>query len=252
MHQFQSSCIDDMVVGKARKKEGYYICPIGCEERKVPFVISLNKAKIVTVKETSNTLVLKCKDAAATRFMDELNERIIDEVRTNSSTWFNSSIDNDLIDEYYISTLQYDRKQGETIRIKCTNLEDIEAGTAKLANLQIVLTLKHLKFFKQKFFAEFQVEGIESVASGSGFVDDDDEDCFVEDECPLPSYDEVMAIKQETLAKMGAVRAQIATELDQLSIKNEQVKSFVKNLEMVKDLYDIIKMCEEGQIILCD
>jgi hypothetical protein len=253
----QSSPIDDIVIGKAKKREGYYICPIGCEERKVPFIICLNKAKIISVKETSNTIVVKCKNA--TRYMDDLNEKIINIVRTNSSSWFNSSIDTDLIDEFYISTLQYDRKLGETIRIKCSNPEDIEEKHLQTPS-HIILTLKHLKFYKQKFFAEFQVEDIDvdnaNTLAGHCFVDDDDEQGAFsmddEDECPLPSVEEVMAIKNDTLTKLGELQTQLTQEVQKLNTKLENICDFVQKIETTKDLYQIIKMCEDIEILNCD
>jgi hypothetical protein len=115
-----SSNIDYLTIQKAKKKEGFYLCPIGCNGIKTPFVITFNKAKLLNLRETSSTVIIKCKNMS--KYMDELNEKIIDTVHNNSGAWFNSSIDDELIEEYYISTLQYDKKKGETLRLKIKNM----------------------------------------------------------------------------------------------------------------------------------
>lgn len=247
-----SSDLECLVVDKAKKKDGYYLCPI-CAEEKQPFVIVINKAKVLKIKETSNTVVIKSKYSPSTRFMDDLNEKILDIVRINSPLWFNSSIDNDLIDEYYISTLQYDKKQGETIRLKCINIDDFSELQEQSKCLDIVFTLKHLKFYRQKFFAEFQIESLSINDEQSAlFLDDesDDENVY-SDEMPVPPYEEILVIKKDCLEKLDNFGADLQSQVQNLKDKLREIELCYERLAASQKLESILIYCDEGERLMC-
>lgn len=259
----QSSDLEHLVIGKAKKKEGFYVCPVSCEERANPFVVVLKKAQILRVKETSNTVIIKTRDKVSSRYMDKLNEKIIDIVSTNTSSWFNSNIDNDLIDEYYISTLQYDQKNGETLRLKCINIEEISENNniqanTRLQGLELVLVLKHLKFYKQKFFAEFEIENIDSK-NEMMFLETDVKNDPIEDpyeyydetEIPLPTVDELMTIKTENLKVLNEYQSTLQKQIETLSIKVDNIKMCQEKLENA-NTYDSIMSCSsECEVLMC-
>lgn len=242
-----SSVIDTIVIGKARKNEGFYICNVTTSD-KSPFVVTIDKAQVLNVKETSNTVILKSK--CSVRYMDDLNDKIIDIVKQNSSNWFSTSIDNELIDEYYISTLQYDKKRGETIRIKVRNIDEIVDKEIS-GHVKFTLVLKYLKFYKQKFFAEFNIEGIEAAElCNDVFLDDDCED---DQEYALPSYEEVQAIRMDCLQKLYSSRNKILEQMEKIQTQSQMLDGAIENLEMCTDLNQITELCEEYQMMLvCD
>ncbi len=249
---FQSSSISDIHIGKAKKKEGFYLCPVNLENRN-SFNVVLKEASIVNIKEISNTLIIKSKSSSG--YMDKLNDKIVETVRLNSSTWFNSSIDDDVIEEYFISTLQYDKKNGETIRIKVKNIDELEASQLD-GRLTLVLTLKHIKFFRQKFFPEFQIESITSGnhVNSMDFVDDSDNDDFdVDDEeVPLPSFEEVQNIKKECLENLEKKQTSLKAKLTELQESYTSVNNSINLLQKCNDIAEIIKCCEEYQNFICD
>lgn len=242
-----SSAIDTIVIGKARKNEGFYICNVTTSD-KSPFVVTLDKAQVLTIKETSNTVILKSK--CSVRYMDDLNDKIIDIVKQNSSNWFSTSIDNELIDEYYISTLQYDKKRGETIRIKVRNIDEIIDKQIS-GHVKLVLVLKYLKFYKQKFFAEFNIESVETTElCNDVFLDDDCED---DQEYALPSYEEIQVIRMDCLQKLYTFRNKILEQMEQCQTQSQKLDDAIENLEMCTDMNQITELCEEYQMMLvCD
>lgn len=243
--------IDNIVVGHAKKKEGYYVCPLGHLKSKTPFTFYVQNAKLLDVKDSSNTVLFKCKSMA--QYFDDLNTKIISLVKTHSNEWFSTNIDVDLIDEYYISTLHYDRKTGETMRIKVKNVEEIEEEhfTGKVSFL---LTLKFIKFLKQKFFLEFEIVEVKSCLNNDAFQDvsDDSYDMDVIDDEDLitPSVDEVNTIKNDTLQllhnRRHTIRRQIVDHNDIL----KQIENAIGNLEKACGSQNIIKLCEDYQILV--
>jgi len=245
-----SSEIDTIVIGKARKNEGFYICNVSTLN-KSPFVVTIDKAQVLTIKETSNTVILKSK--CSVRYMDDLNDKIIDIVKQNSTNWFSTSIDNELIDEYYISTLQYDKKRGETIRIKVRNIDEV-VDRQFSGPVKFTLVLKYLKFYKQKFFAEFNIEGIETVEliqpCNDVFLDDDCEDCEDYHEYALPSFEEIQTIRMDCLQKLYSSRNKILEQMEKCQTQSQTLDNAIENLETCTDFNLITELCEEYQMML--
>lgn len=249
---YETSHIDKLIIGKAKKKEGFYVCPV-----KGTFTIVFPRSSIVTIKETSNTLILKSKDKSITRYMDDLNNKILSIVRNNSATWFNTRIDDDLIDEYYISTLQYDKRQGETIRLKIKNLDEVEEAKDFDTDVKVVVIFKGLKFYKQKFYPEFQVDMVEGYENDGEPMFQDDEhmdELFVdEDEHPLPSYEEVMSMKDEYMKSLKKSCDELANKLQEIeSLYNEKFEKLT-NLASSENIAEIIELCEDyAKSLECD
>jgi hypothetical protein len=243
--EYTTSMIETLQISKARKKEGYYLCPV-----KDTFTIDFKRAHVLSIKGTSNTLIIKSKEM--TRYMDSLNDKIIKIVQDNSTYWFNTHIDNDLIDEYYISTLQYDKRRGETIRLKVKNIDELDDVDVMDAPSRIVVSLKHLKFFKQKFYPEFQIELLEEAEDAENtdetclFNDTTHDDLYVdEDEHPLPSFEEVMSMKEEFVSVLKKECDDLADKM--LEIEEAYKDKFEKltYLQNCDNLSKIIEFCEE-------
>lgn len=254
---YSCSEVTDIQISKAKKREGFYICPVTSSSSRSPFIVCLNGATIIDVKETSHTVVMKCK--GMTHYMDSLNDIILDVVRENSSSWFSTRIDDDLIDEYYISTLQYDKKKGETIRIKIKNIEEIEEQFQD-CKINIVLSLKYIKFYKQKFFPEFELQLIEhsvyqSEKCALEFLETSDEEggfSSDEEEVPLPSYEEIHAMKTECIEKLYDSKSVFEDSYTSIAKKLTKVGDAIHKLETCNDFSTIIRLCEEYQNISCD
>lgn len=234
---YTMTSIDNLAFSKAKKKEGFYICPV-----KGTFTLRLDNVSIDSIKDTSNTIILKCKDKEITKYMDDFNQKILTIVTDNSSSWFNANIDSDLIEEYYISTLQYDKKRGETIRLKLRNIEDAKYVDK---NVSIALSLKNLKFFKQKFYPEFQIEVVEEIENHHNLeMYSDDEFYGDEEEHPVPSYEEVMTMKEECMKELRNKCDELTEQICQIEKDYNECFEKLAKLDSCENISDIIKLCE--------
>lgn len=254
MTNHMSSPIDDLIIQKAKKKEGFYVCPIGCITVNNPFSLYFDKVTILQLRETSGSLVFKCKPMC--KYMDELNEKIIDIVRENSGSWFKTSIDEDFIEEYYISTLQYDKKRGETIRLKVKNIDELDHDVVD-TNGTLHVTLKNLKFYKQKFFPVF--EFVSFVPCADNLPHDEDMFCLNDeewdeddDEVPKPTFDEVHLMKHETISSLTNKHMSLMELINNTNETCSVLENAIEQLKNCKDLNTIIQMCETYQNLICE
>jgi len=116
----------------------------------------------------------------------DVAEHIINVVKNNFSTWFNSQMSEDLVDDFFSHPLTYDKKYGDVIRAKVDNV-DIVTDLNQRSNL--VLVLNHIRIYKQKFQLEWTIESIECSSD-----DVSDDEGF---EIPLDE------IKQEYIEKLS-------------------------------------------------
>jgi len=256
-----SSNIEHLTIQKAKKKEGFYLCPVGCIEMKTPFVITFNTAKMLYLRETSSTIIIKCKNMS--KYMDELNDKIIETVRDNSRAWFNSSIDDELIEEYYISTLQYDKKRGETIRLKVKNIDELDHDLLDVTG-SLTVCLKYLKFYKQKFFPEFDIvsfkpnehvgdiHNIPMFSSESEDEDGVDFDNEAEEEIPKPSFEEIYTMKAEMLNQLYSRNEMLKSQMTDIQRQLESFTDAIQNLEKSNEPNNIIKICDAYQNLICE
>lgn len=246
-----SNSLDDIIVQKAKRKDGVYVCNVYLKGKQ-PFCLWFPSATILDTRKSSNTIIVQSKKM--NRYMDELNERIIAIVKENTYSWFNTNIDEELIDEYFISTLGFNKKCGEFIRLKLTNIEELEDHVHANGKYDINLTLRHIKFYKQKFYPEFQIEEIKPAQSEPVFVDDESDDFVVDEEEdePLPSFDEVDSMRHDFLTKLGLLRDTVHNQVSELQDKLKQVESHISNLQNCSDVHSIIKACDECQNFVCE
>lgn len=241
MTDYKTTDISQLTFGKARKKEGFYICPVKGE-----FSLCFNNVYIINIKESSNTLIIKCKEKETTKYLDDFNRKVLDIVIRKSASWFNTSIDADLIEEYYISTLQYDKQRGETIRLKVKNIDDIEEVKEFEGTISITLSLKYLKFFKQKFYPEFQVEVIETLDNNENILElySDDEYCEDDEEHPVPSYEEIMIMKEECMKTLRDHCNNLTETLCRIEKEYNETFEKLTKLGNSENIKDIIELCE--------
>lgn len=228
--------IEQLHVGKARKKNGYYTCPIQSSNKRDSFLISVNAAQLLDVKESSSTLLLKSKDTL--NYMNELSSLILSVVELNHESWFNSSIDDAYIEEMFVAPIYYDPKHGAILRIRIKNLEEFSLTSFVGKKVNIVLDLKSMMFARQKFFLNFKLSDIQEHNVSSNFVDDDEGTDDDDTDDLTPSFDDVIAIKQEKLQELEELRASLFEQVQNLSTK-------ISFLSSCNTIPEILKACEE-------
>lgn len=231
--------LNQLHVGKARKKNGYYVCPIQSTNKRDPFVVSINSAHLLDVKDSSSTVLLKCKDMLP--FMNELSTLIIGVVELNHESWFSSSIDDAYIEEMFVAPIFYDPKHGAILRIRIKNMEEFPLTSFIGKKVNIVLDLKSMTFARQKFFLTFKVQDINEQSVANRFVDEDEQEQDTDDEESddlTPSFEDVLAIKHEKLQQLEERRASLFEQVQSLSSK-------ISFLTSCNTIPEILKACEE-------
>jgi hypothetical protein len=210
-------------VGKARKKNGHYTCPI-YSNKKEPFYVHFNGALVMGIKDVGNTVILK--------------------VELNHTEWFNSSIDESFIEEYFTTPIHYDNKNGVALRLKLKNIEDIEHIHVN-NKINVTFVLKNITFLRQKFYPVFEVHSIASIEQEQDFpIDVDEIDEEVDDDV-VPSFEEVMAIKNETLQQLQTHTSVLQKEIDTSTTRLRNLLTYKTKLENCNLIGEILKYCEE-------
>jgi hypothetical protein len=231
-------------VGKARKKNGHYMCPI-YSNKKEPFYVHFDGALVMGIKDVGNTVILKCKSALA--YIDELTSVLLKVVELNHTEWFNSSIDESFIEEYFTTPIHYDNKNGVVLRLKLKNIEDIEHIHVN-NKINVTFVLKNITFLRQKFYPVFEVHSVASIEKEHGFpidVDEIDEINEEVDDDVVPSFEEVMAIKNETLQQLQRHTTKLQKEIDTLTTRLRNLLTYKTKLENCNLIGEILKYCEE-------
>ena len=117
--------------------------------------------------------------------------------------------------------------------------------------VRVVVSLKHLKFHKQKFYPEFQVELIEAIetSNDSMFQDDEYDNEIYEnyEEHPVPSYEEVMSIKEECIASLKKECDGFADKIREFEDLYKAQFEKLTYLQNCVELSEIVELCEEYQ-----
>jgi hypothetical protein len=243
MDDIHSSPVSTFTVGKARKKNGFYMCPI-YSNKKNPFYVHFDGALVIGIKDVGNTMILKCKSALS--YMDELTSVLLKIVELNHTEWFNSSIDESFIEEYFTTPIHYDNRNGVVLRLKLKNIEDIEHIHLN-QKTNITLILKNITFLRQKFYPVFEVHSVSPIEQANDFhVDDIEEDAEDDDDDDVvPSFEEVLAIRNETLLQLQRHTSILQKEIDTSTTRLRNLLSYKSKLENCKLIDEILKCCEE-------
>jgi hypothetical protein len=229
--------MENLTIAKPkRSSDGTFTCNI-----KQPFIINLQNSQLVHIKETNDQaqfIFLKNKNLY--NYVYDLNNNIIEIVKSNCSSWFNTNMNPDLIDDYYTNTLIYDKTHGDLIKLKLTGT-DLLPNELIGNNINIELNAIHLRFYKQKFVLETTIKTYEIA---SDIIDFSDEENTIlsdnEDDEPYPSQTELDEMKMEVVHKL---QAEINEINEKLIVLNKQKNK----MEEAREIQEIIKLYNEFQ-----
>jgi hypothetical protein len=225
----------ELIIAKPKKVDGTFICAI-----KNSLKIELPSCHLIHIKETNDQaqfIFLKNKNLC--NYMYDINNQIISIVKENCTTWFNTNMNPDLIDDYYTNTLVYDKTHGELIKIKIVGDLLPESMIGNIYNFEF--NAIHLRFFKQKFVLETKITKYE-ITSECDIIDfpSDNEDEEEEEDIIYPSNSELLEMKQEVLSKTQVRIEKLQEELNELTNIN-------KKMEEAEEIDDIIKLYNQFQ-----
>lgn len=234
MFRKMSTEISQLLIAKPKKVDNTFVCNI-----KQPFLINLSASQLVHIKENSdNSQFIFLKNKSMYSYMYDLNASIIDTVKENCGSWFNTNMNPELIDDYYTTTIVYDKTHGDLIKLKVTGntLFPKEAINSKL---NISLIANNLRFYKQKFVLETVIDKYETGCDIIDFSDAESDVELVSDEDePYPSGAEIEEMRNDVISKCQ-------TEIDRLQEQLNYFLTFKQNISDAKESDQVIQIYDK-------
>lgn len=170
-----------------RGKNDTYISSVKSETN-----INIDRAHIVSTK--GRVLILKV-DNTVLRELVNLSEEVMEYVKQHKVEWFKRTLSDELIEEYFVHCIGYDRIHGQVLKLECLNdLTEIDVGCWA----HIKLAMRTIRFHHDRFVIEWDVKDLfeRSECNLILFSDEEDPDD--------PPFDEIENVKREHIANLNA------------------------------------------------
>lgn len=234
MFRKMSTEITELLIAKPKKVDNTFICNI-----KQPFLINLTGSQFVHIKDNSDGsqfIFLKNKNMYS--YMYDLNSSIIDTVKQNCGTWFNTNMNPELIDDYYTTTIVYDKTHGDLIKLKVTGNTLFPKDVIN-TKLNISLIANNIRFYKQKFVLETIIDKYETGCDIIEFSDaDSDVELASDEDEPYPSVAEIEEMRNDIVQKCQ-------TEIDKLTERLNYYASLKQNISDAKESNQVIQIYDK-------
>lgn len=198
----------------------------------------INHKKIKHLTKYYTVLFVKVKKPVCRRIL-ELDNHCIQQVKDHISSWFSKALDENVIEEYYTSSIHLSKNNEYIFKLKLQGSDDIiENG-----RYDMVVTLKGLRFYKQRFIPEWELVTIQSVENDFlNSIDTDDEnweeELIEENVIPEPDFEELAGIRDNLVKKIQRRRDDIEENYNRVHAELEQIQD---QLRRVADLLAKLK-----------
>lgn len=231
--------IDDIIISKPKKADNSLLCSIYYKSKKEKPCITMKNMFVIGTKPMShrNEFFIYFKNHQYNNFIYDLNKFLISIIKDKSSSWFNSNLNADLIEDLYTNTIIYDKHHGDIIRLKCVGEQEHIIEDIKNKHIDINITLNHIRFYKQKFVLECEINYFELS-----------EDVFMnhyEEEQPSPTYEDIKQIKDENIKVIDEVLNDLKEKLHSLEQKILITETLKSELVKTMDIANITKLYNE-------
>lgn len=217
-----SSIISDLIIARPKRAEGSFVCDI-----KTPFKIDLSGSIFIGSKPTNDGCqIVFLSNKKMHNFFYDLNNRIIEIVKAHCTQWFNTSMSPDIIEDYYVNTIVYDKTYGDLIKLKIIG-DDLVSPDLSNQTLNITLNACNIRFYKQKFVLETSIENYEIATERIEFSDEED--------IAFPSVQELEEMKKEVLTMLQI-------RIDELESQLEKVQDSWKIMNDASDPDEIVRI----------
>jgi hypothetical protein len=159
----------------------------------------------------------------------EFDDFCKEHVRMNATRWFSKSLDENVIDEYYMSSIVMSPTDGCLVKLKLKNAEDL----LKIMRYDVLLAIRGLRFYKQRFVAEWEMSSVKllendfvgSYAEDSG----DEEDQFSCDGIDVATED-LDAVAKDLLLRIAAEMRLLENKIKPMDVKLQSFDALYKQL----------------------
>jgi hypothetical protein len=163
----------------------------------------------------------------------EFDNHCIDQVKSNIASWFSKALDENVIEEYYTSSIALSEKDGFYIKLKLQGTDDMLDCT----KIDIVVALKGLRFYKQRFIPEWEIVNMKRIDDdflNSIKSDEDDGEVWQDEnilDIPEPDEEELEDIYEELHNKLD----------DKFRIINKKYVKYASLVEEINCLLEKLK-----------
>jgi hypothetical protein len=185
-------------------------------------------------------LVLKANKRICKKLI-EFDQQCITHVKQNVGGWFTKLLDENVIEEYYTSSVSLDQN-GFIIKLKIQSSDTILLK----GKYDLKLMAKGLRFYKQRFIVEWDIAEYKQLDIDfiNGFEDDISETWELSDTDDItPSCDDLDEIYNNLFnilkSKSDKINNNIATAQHQLDIINNYLETLKSNKYNIKELEHI-------------
>lgn len=218
-------------INKPRKQQESLFGKIFYQESEPLYAYFYNvrflKQKHVRHHEGSYQIFYVKGNSSQTQKLAELDEFCKEHVKDNAARWFSKGLDENIIDEYYTSSLILSPADGLVMKLKVTGtLETFDDG-----RYDLLLRMKGLRFYKQRFIPEWELSAAKHVQGN--FLDtliDDSDNPYDDTEVEVVGED-MHAICNELLHKIKDKLKIINSQIEQSLAEKQRLENGVKNLE---------------------
>ena len=229
-----STDVSELLIARPKKVDNTFVCSIH-----QPFSIVLKNSQLVHIKTVNqDAQFIFLKNKSLYNYLYDLNSRIIETVKENCSNWFNTNMNPDLVDDYYTTTLVYDKTHGDLIKIKVVGEQQFHQDIVG-SKLNLTLKASNLRFYKQKFVLETTIDTYEMGCDIIDFSSDSEsEQASDDEEVAYPSAAELEEMRTDVLTKTSDTINKLDEELANVKKVHEEMKNASDPDEVIR-LYDL-------------
>jgi len=229
MTHYSQFHVNNIILSKPKKTETTYLCNCYYQEKKTPVEFSIDNVYVIS--NAKNAVNIKAAKVIYNMF-SAISNQIIATVKDNRSSWFSTTMPDELIDDYYSHPIIYDEKYGDLVRLKLHNSleigEDFEYTLKKRCTLK--LTLNGIRIFKQKFCPEWTL--VQVMEDEEDILCDEIEE---EEDLDIP-YEE---IRKEYIKTIDEMTCTLKEHLERIQMfKEELLKAGPKTVIGICDRMD--------------
>jgi hypothetical protein len=243
----QSLKVDNLLICKPKKTDDSLFGKMTYRDKYLHLhLYNINVVKHKQIKHLSKiytVLFIKVPKIVCKKFID-FDNHCIDNVKTNIGGWFSKALDENVIEEYYTSSIFLSKNDGFLLKLK---LQGTDENLLENTKYDIIVALKGLRFYKQRFIPEWELINMKTVDDDFlNSLQNDEDDIWIDDLdsdepiLPEPDQEQIQLIFEDLKTKID----------DKLDVVNNKVEKYNALLEELNALHEKLKSHKNNLAVL--
>lgn len=239
--------VDNIIVMSPKKDSSTYFSQIYFQKKRKELQLQLDN--VICFYKNGYIYI---KNKSFMMYMTDLNSYITNVVKEHCENWFNNNIDKELVDEYYDSPIKFTKEHGNVVKIHTTdnNIEQFDIG-----KYNVHITIKGLRFLKQKFYIESSIvlfeldDSILKNAVNDYFHEDSDSYESSDEDIPEPIPDDIENIREKYRVLIDTLIEHHTEEMSKYQQKLDKIIELRNNSETT--LNKLLELHNKIENIVC-